>query len=309
MKISWIPFGNIDTASSRLRVYSLHEEILKKYQKIDSFIGYDKKSDVLIVSKKLTDDVLKYVKEFKGLKIFDFIDNLTNETNFIEMVSNCDIILTNNIYRKKQIDDLNLNTKCIILDDCIDYNIHECCYPKKNSGNIVWFGTKNTIHSMVPIFDFLVSAKKDMDMFIITKKKDELDSTFLERYKNSKFSYIPWCALTFPHILQCFGTSILSHRGDNSVYKSNNKLLVNIAAGIPTLVDCSFSYQHLLSTCGLDDFIIKEDLGNLNELMSRLSIKSEKIKYLSKCQKYVLDNYCVSAITKKLLKIIEESTK
>lgn len=304
MKISWIPFGDINTASSRLRVYAIHNELITNYSNITSVIGYDDDSDILVISKLLNDHVLNSVKKFKGLKIFDFIDDITNEKNFLEMISICDIIITNNIHRQKQINDLNLNVNCVLLDDCIDYNIIKSIMPSYNNNRIVWFGTKNTVSSMFPIFDLLVSNRMDANTFIITKKQKKSDD-IVKRYKTSKLSYIPWCRELFPDVLKCFGLSILSHRGESSMFKSNNKLLVNIVMGIPTIVDSSFSYEELLKTCELNEFIVNPDLSNLEYIIHKLSNRKEKKQYLLKCQKYVLHKYRVSTITQQFLKIIK----
>src|ERR1039457_7477833 len=82
MKYSFITAGNEDTASSRIRAYALHRELVRFG--IDSTIGYDPGADVLVVQKRVDKQVLKWLiaaKERGTFIVYD-VDDVGPALNF-----------------------------------------------------------------------------------------------------------------------------------------------------------------------------------------------------------------------------------
>ena len=95
--ISFIPaYDQVkNAASSRIRVYYPNESINTFYSnEFESSIGYNPKAHVLIIQKRIDEFSLKCLREFQGLKIFDFDDPVYGHTGFRETIDLCHVVTT-----------------------------------------------------------------------------------------------------------------------------------------------------------------------------------------------------------------------
>lgn len=306
MKICWIPFGDENIASSRLRVYAPHYYINKFFSDkgFTSTIGFDPSCDVTIIQKNVDDKTAEKIQGYRGKLIFDVVDDLFAQPNFSLIAKKCDLLMTNNVNRRQQLVEKGINTNCVIWEDGIDYGINSITLPLNNNKNdLVWFGsTIRNLPSMKPIFENL-KKKEKVTLSVITSPYNEI----WKDQSDYHFNFLHWDLSTFTDTLRRFNLALLSHQGEGEQYKSNNKLLVCIALGIPAIVSHSFSYELLLKKFGLQEYILDpthpKDSG---ELVDSLLSYDSKIEYLKEIQPYILYKYNMYEVTRQLIKTLKQ---
>jgi glycosyltransferase involved in cell wall biosynthesis len=297
-KISWIPAYTEKAASTRIRVLSPHNAINKFYSdKFESFLGYQPNSDVLIVQKEITPENLNYVQNFKGLKIYDFDDPMSHRWGFHEMISSVDIVTTDTVGRKEDFEKLGYKTPCIVIDDCLDYNIYEILSIHESiNNNISWFGNHPNINSVMWMFEPILDNNYNINIIS--------DVEYMSSDHHPNISLIKWDTSNFIENIQKSNICVLSHRGEGKNIKSNNKMLVAIACGLPCIVSDSTSYKELSEQFNLDKFVINNN-ENLLEAIKHLNEPINRKEYLSNIQPYVIDRYISKNVTKQLLNLIK----
>src|SRR5437763_4577712 len=80
--ISCLPAGSEDTASSRIPVYSLQKAMAK--QGVCAAVGFEPESDVVVVQKKVTDEILNLAGKAKdqGAAIVYDVDDLSSAVDY-----------------------------------------------------------------------------------------------------------------------------------------------------------------------------------------------------------------------------------
>lgn len=296
--ISFIPaYDQVQSAaSSRIRVYYPNESINKFYSdNFESSISYNPKAHVLIIQKRIDELSLKCLREFPGLKIFDFDDPVYGHPGFRETIDLCHVVTTDTEGRKQQFDSLNLGKPCVIMEDCLDYGLNEPLPVLDFNDKLAWFGNRENINSVIWILNEIINKNYNLNII----------SNSLGIQLPHQIKEIPWNFETFVNSLRQSNTCILSHAGENKGYKSNNKMLVALACGLPCIVNESASYEALANQFGLGKFIIN-DPTQLNEAIQYLNNKENRQTYLKDIQSYVVDEYSSKKITKKLLDLINQ---
>src|SRR5207253_4210046 len=101
IRISFLPAGSEDTASSRIRVYSLQKAMAK--HGVCAAVGFEPESDVVVVQKKITDEILNLAGKAKdqGAAIVYDVDDLsgaldywTSPAHFAGILELADLITT-----------------------------------------------------------------------------------------------------------------------------------------------------------------------------------------------------------------------
>lgn len=295
--ISFIPaYDQVQkAASSRIRVYYPNESVNKFYSdKFESSIGYNSKAHVLIVQKRIDNYSIQCLKEFQGLKIFDFDDPVYGHVGFRETIELCDVVTTDTEGRKQQFDSMNLGKPCVVIEDCLDYDINEP-FPVLDSDKLVWFGNRENINSVGWILNEVASKNYNLDII----------SNSLGIQLPPQIKEIPWDFDTFVDNLRQSSICILSHAGENKDYKSNNKMLVALACGLPCIVNQSKSYEELANQFGLGKFIVNNPI-QLHEAIQHLNNKENRELYLKDIQPYVINEFSSKKITLKLLNLINQ---
>ena len=277
MKISWIPAYNKTGASSRIRVFYPHETLGRFFTKeIDSYIGHRKDADVLIVQKDLNRTIHNQLEGFKGIKIFDFLDDNT-KPQLRSVADKVTFFTTPTSCNKKRLESFGIKTPCFVINDCIDYGINSAYEAINSNNDTCWFGNikcRKSIRWMIPVIT--------SQGYSFTNIKWKLDSLIKD--------------------LREYNVCILSHRYTSC--KSNNKMTVAISCGLPCIVNDSQSYTELVNLFNLQysDVQTEEELifalGYLNNIENRK-------KYLKDIQPYIIENYNSLNVTKKLLTIID----
>jgi hypothetical protein len=307
LKISFLPLGDANIASSRLRCYKLKDGLEKK--NILCQIGFDDSCDILFIQKKTDEIALESAalcRQKGKILIFD-IDDFPEcpifRKNSQTLASQADAITTATPEQKKiacSIFKRIPESKVFCLPNPIDYDlvtpnkkIHDVSIPLK----IVWFGNIENYPEwlMGPL-----STLKDVELHAITN----VSSDILREYPYINFH--DWTYSDFSEMISSFDLCILDHSGSEIINsKSANKMVTAISHGLPVLASRTPDYQRLAKFAGVDDWLF-ENVNTLLDHVERLRDPSCRNNYIISAQKIVWETYHIDNIIEKLGKIIQE---
>lgn len=261
MKIHWIPLYGPEGASSRIRVYTLRNALL----------GYGVEparqpdADVLVVQKHLDSTVLNNLATFKGLKVYDFDDVMD-----LSKVR-ADLFTTDTDLHRAGTTLVN----CRVVPDSIDL-----CplspMPLSDGRYIVWFGHSSNLTDPIRarLKQFVSEGLKPM---VISNSHPEIEGVAFQRWELNRFA---------SDLRKFARFAFLSHEGQDQG-KSNNKMLLAIAHGVPCVTEHSTAYRAL-----------EREMG--------VRVGMDREEWLRIAQPYVWENYHPSVIAKRFLATIKE---
>jgi len=301
--ISWIPlYDTMGFASTRIRLLYPHQSINKYYSdQYESVIGYREDADILIIQKKLDAEALGYARNFKGFKIYDYDDPVYGHENFRNMVNLVDLVTTDVKGSKALFDSMGLGKPCIVAEDCLDYGISELLEPAEAGRGLVWFGNAACYPSIHSMLDY--GYKLGYNLRLISDL-NELQS-LCPNAAHIRTERVAWSATTMVDELRRSSTCLLSHAGGAEHRKSNNKMIVAIAAGLPVIAGPSDSYLDLLTQFQLQDFqVFNED--EFAKAAGILENPKARADYLQQIQPYILNRYSTKNVTANFLEEIQQ---
>ena len=134
LRISFLPAGSEDTASSRIRVYSLQKAMAKR--RVCATVGFEPESDVVVVQKRVTDEILNLAGQAKkqGAAIVYDVDDLssaldywTSPAQFAAILELADLVTTDTAGHREFLIRNGAASRVEIVPDCIDYYPESSC--------------------------------------------------------------------------------------------------------------------------------------------------------------------------------------
>ncbi len=283
-KIVFYTSTDKNTGSTRIRVYNIAQELIKR--------GYDvsinenlAKADIIVFQKSaysfLAKKFFRYMFSNKFI-IFDIDDLFLDER--LNFVINSDFTITSCQYMKEQY--LKYNDNIGVLDgtpDVIDEDMPIGKYDLKNP-KIGWFGTSVNYK--------ILKFKNIRNVTTITKNGD-----------------IEWSLDTVDKNIQKFDLVVLPQlKNPQGLAKDNCRMLKTLYLGIPALISDIPEYVRLAEFLNYPkEFIVKDD-EDWNEKIEK--IKSGEIKFdfdFNQCRKILKDNYSTKAMTDKWIDIVSKA--
>jgi glycosyltransferase involved in cell wall biosynthesis len=305
IKITFIPKRRpfIKNATSRLRALYLIDYLQKLYpDKYIANLDDPENADIIVVNQSVSKEnflkILEQKKKRKTFLIYDVVGRQYDDAReaFNQVAQQADLITVANEIQKARIEELKLNKPCSILNDGIDYveQLNPTLVPF--NGSVVWFGNHQlgNLESAMWAINY-ISSHPEYSMGVIGNKTIKLDNVKL----------IEWKYEGFINNLKRYSLCFLSHDSSYN-QKSNNRLLVTIANGIPTIVSNSSAYSDLLRKFKLD-YAIVENETELQKAISILSDEEQRLKYLSEIQPYILENFNYNAVAKQFDQILNQN--
>jgi len=311
MKISLIPAGDISTASSRIRVYSLYRELKKRGTKVS--IGIQPGSNVIFVQKRIDQDLISKLKNEKrpnNLIIYD-VDDSGSALNYWaspELVEDifklADFITTDTLSRIDYIKSQNANLKVELIPDCIDY-FPSKPLPLNKIGDfrmrVLWFGSFSNIDLFKPYISTLCDIP-NLDLVMITNQNSlgEIKADY------PNIITIPWNEENFTNDLRSCHLTCLMHdnSGINSM-KSNNKMIASIAWGIPAVISRTTEYERTAKKAGIE-YCLFNNQKEMAEIIESLRPIEKRKEYLNASQKIIWENYSPERVADIFLSLIAE---
>ena len=206
-----------------------------------------------------------------------------------------DIITTDTQGRKEDFDRLNIGKTAIVLEDCLDYGVTDIMETPDVSNRLVWFGNYPMVSSIKWMFPTILNSNFKMSAIS--------DSHNL--HVPAGINKIQWDVDNFISDLRSSNICVLSHK-DWDKNKSNNKMIIAIACGVPCIVNGSISYSELANKFSLGYSIVNTP-KELQDTMEFLNVKENRENYLKEIQPYIINKLSSNNITKKLINIIENA--
>ncbi len=311
MKISFLPAGDENIASSRIHVYSLHKALRKNG--VDSCIGFSDDADVLFVQKKVTSDILTCIYKIKArgkIVIYD-IDELGNALDYWikpkyqkKVFELADIITTDTIERREYIIRKWPHDRVEILPACIDY------YPEapmrldlkdEKVLRVLWFGSLGNI-ALFEKYSSALVAIPNVEVVVVAGTSSSELKDFARRYP--KIMFIPWAFANFISVLQSCHLTCLMHDGSPiDRTKTNNKMITSIAWGVPAMVSRTPDYERTALESGVG-YAIFDNAADIRKIIERMWSPSARNQYLDTAQNYIWNNYSPEILQKRFLHIL-----
>lgn len=243
-------WGDINTASSRLRVFNIQPHIkdyvlgspedIPNYDMSNYQSGY-KKGDVLIIQKLPIIDELRKAQKAGCKVIYDLDDDYLDRPEFKVMIEEADLVTVDTEEKKKLI------PNAIVIPDSLDWDgtIKE---KYEHKGIIGWTGYSNG----TPYLNEM-KIPEGMKLRLIT------DNKWLQFYKDNQAQSRPWSLeMVDKYLSECdLGVYFLPGDRFDSV-KGMHKLLKNWAIGLPTYTTAMPDYVKAMHEAGVGDkYIIK----------------------------------------------------
>jgi SAM-dependent methyltransferase len=278
IRIAFLPAGTMDTASSRLRCYTLAQELANLGFTVQLGMVPEQIVDVLFVQKRINAEVLELAKAVKwrgGLVIYDIDDygdalaGLKVESKVhSEFIDQCDVISVDTDVRHDVFAADPLYARIPnrwVIPDPIDYvggtfgTGHNT--PVRQGGLIgCWFGNAPNIVPAIPYLEVARQCSAVARMDVISNKE------FLGKLGEMLPDYRieAWALNTFPQRLRESDFCLLIHdTGVEGVQKSNNKMLAALALGVVPFVSRTPAYESAARAMCLEDLLLDtpEDLS------------------------------------------------
>jgi glycosyltransferase involved in cell wall biosynthesis len=293
VRLGWVPFGDLNTASSRLRVFKIHDFLNYKTHNYQSEIVTEFSPtlsfDFLILQRfyghEKLNDLIQYYRA-RGIKIIlDLCDIYPDSKSTALSV---DLITTNSERRRQQMLDLGFPSNIQVIDDPIDYDIDRCYpHPDVKGFRPVWFGTFSNIHltqTLAPLLDATAITSNSVRHMI-----------------PKNWQFVEWRKDRFIQQLRKFNVCLLPQIDDG---KSPNKMVTAILSGLPVIASNIESYKKIAQLGGIEDFLC----NNPEDWVQKIDLLKERgrrLEYLSRSQDVLLHEYSMERIVGQWVKVFE----
>jgi len=288
MKITAIPRKG-SSVSTRVHFYYYLNNLPEGYE-----WEHHKKNfgDVLYVQKKADDETVKIAKKAKSLGVpivYDCDDNPKEKpgSRRTTMLALADAVTTDTEERGKQLKEASGVENIIVIPECLDYvGMIRPVGLRRDVNILITFGNNsNAVHSAKYM------KYVDIECRHINAKPIEGAGKF-----------VPWNLDTFTEDLSKGDVCLLAHNDDR---KSNLKLLVAMAMGIPTIVSDTKAYRETYDKMGLN-WLVAKRFEDTKEILERLKPIRERKNIRLRYAEYDWKLHQPKEAAKRLAKVFEK---
>lgn len=284
------PISNENTASSRIRCYRFLQYMGKEH--LISIIKpkTTRRVDLYYVQKNAYIQTVKEAAEYRMNSIpvvYDIDDDFGVWPDMYEksMLEIAHAITTDTIERKIYLENYT-NKPVYVIPDAVDYvSQNESPVILRNKIEVV--GTFGVTDIFKPYLESIYGRYK---IYYISTPIPSL----------SAFARLDWKLDTFINTLKEFDVCVLIHPNDNKGnMKSNNRLLVCMAIGLPCIVSNTPAYVNTMKEIGLDMLIAKQP-SDVPIILDRLQDPTVRLEISDKFIQYAWNNYSPQRSSKTL---------
>lgn len=309
IKIYFIPAGNQNTASSRLRVFSLSQSLQKlgfktlihqssPRQLLAEIEKNIEQKNVVVIQKKVTKEILEFVdcaKAKDATIIYDLDDfgvalwYFSQPYYCYQMLRKADLITTDTPERGQWLGRSLVGLNLRVLPNSVDYDPSgpiAMDLQERSPLRLLWFGSSANLHMLIKyakILDTIPDLK-----IVICGASTKLIQHLCPRLN---LEIIPWNLEQFPKILQGCDLSFLMHDGSRyDRQKSNHKMITSITLGVPALVSKTPDYERAAHLGNIQDAIFSNPQELKIAIEKYRSARARK-NYLEKTQGIIWQTY------------------
>jgi hypothetical protein len=250
--IYFLPLGNRDIASSRLRVHQIAPYLDIEYSFV--FPGKFKERDILVIQKKPRLRELEKAKR-EGAKVIYDIDELwVEEPSVQQMIEKANVVTTDTEYKKNK-----YLKEAVVIPDSLDWSgaiKHDYADKIKLLG---WTSYGNT----TPYFKAVYAKLRSCYDFLIASSPNFFD--YFE--EDIRVIFYPWSLEDVDKNLAKADAGIIPLFADEFCKcKSMHRLLKFWAIGLPCYVSPTSDYEKAVSEAGADKKCLVTDWSNLPDI-------------------------------------------
>lgn len=236
-RIFFLPWGDMNIASSRLRVHKVVPYI--KNAKVGVPETY-KKGDVLIIQKALRRDEMERAQKAGVPVIYDIDDNYMDKADFVHMSENADLVTVGSSFFHRYY------PEAPVIDDSLDWDgTKKEDYTKSNLVGWHGYGNYSYINAVAPVF-----MKKGMRVRTVVAPE------YIPAYK--QYDVRPWSLDTIDKDLaECDMGVMYLPEDDFSQAKGMNKLIKGWAIGLPMYFSYSPEYDRVVRESGIRGYMVR----------------------------------------------------
>jgi hypothetical protein len=310
MRISFLPAGSEETASSRIRVHSVQRALVARGW--EPGIGFQPRCDVLVVQKRVTEEILALARDAarRGAAILYDVDDLgpaldywTSPAHFAAMLELADIVTTDTRGHRDFLKRDRPELRIEIIPDCIDYYPDAPASPAAPEGPILrllWFGSSSNIGLLEKYVGALTSLP-EVEVVVSTSAASVRDYAAA----NPRLSVLAWSRERFVEQLRSCHLTCLMHDGSEiDRAKSNNKMITSVGWGVPALVSRTPEYERTAREASIEDALF-EEADELREVVERFRPAAARRGYLARAQGPIWSRYSPEAVGRLLVGVME----
>lgn len=296
MVVSGVQTGRIRGGSARIRYYTFMKHL--KCDKTDD----PYKADVIYFQKKSSADIIKLAQKLKNLgkKIVYDCDDGDGKRNRVDrndtaMFKIADAITTDTEARAAKFIK-RTSTPVYVVQDCIDYGIepNDCIEIKPEVKTIGTFGTHKVLEAT---FDTIKQLPKCRYHYYITDRN-------IRKYDKHGWRLIHWDLDTFVSVLKQLDLCVLLHpKNKIGELKSNNRLLVCMALGIPTIISNTIAYKKTILNAGLGDIDMEYVIKYRDNYLLNFD---RRVMHSNKMREYVWKHYSPAESARQLEEVFRK---
>lgn len=299
MNIIAVPVGNMNTASSRIRCFRFMEFMPKEvtYRFGGDLALNQLNGDILYFQKVAPPAVVNLVKEYRkrgGKAVYDLDDDFGIWPGMLEkeMCDSVNAVTTDTEFRAEKLRAIT-STPVHVIPDVIDY-VKAKEPPveiREKMESIVAFGSNHSVSIVAPTFNCVTNYRK----CYIGQSPGIIPQC----------SFARWDANSFLTNLKQHDVAVLIHdANDAGNMKSNNRLLVCMSVGIPTIVSNTVAYSQTMKELGTD-FLVLDQPSSINSILSQLEDRKVRQDMSDKFVQYVWTNFPPESSSVKLLELFK----
>lgn len=306
MRIAFLPAGDEDTASSRIRAYTLAQEL--NILSHPSTVGRDDRADVLVVQKRVSRSTLlaAVAARKRGALVLYDADDVGSALDFFakphrlqRMLGLADAVLTDTAEHAQALATMPGMPPILVIPDAVDYGLITPRLPvfaEPTRLRIVWFGNWAGLDAFAPIGAAL-AAEPEVELVLATLRPEGrplppgLDMA----------TVIPWSRAAMPGLFASCHLSCLVHGSDPAALgKSNNRMVASICWGVPALVSDTPAYRDTARALELNDAVFSDPAG-ARRALARWRSAAARRWYLERAQTPLWHQYAPAAVARTFL--------
>ena len=306
ISMAFLPAGDHETASTRLRVMAMQRELERLGCRVRS--GYSGFADVVVVQKRVTAGILKCVQSARkrGQFVVYDVDDLGEALAFwapdpllrqmlplADLVSACSAGVLNYLASLCPI------KSGVVIESAIDYAPEgpvPAAEPREGALRLLWFGNSSNF----PSFErYLPGLRRHGDVRLVALVDRRRLAGCASEHPDVEFH--PWALDTVVPLMRGCDLACLVHEETVAGQaKSNSKMTTAITWGVPVLASRTEAYARTAGEIGLEDALFNTS-GELDEALARYRSREARMRYLAQAQAPIWSRYSAASVARSFL--------
>ena len=310
LRVGLVPAADENTASSRIRVYTLARSLTR--MGIDVRLEWSEDRHIVVFQKHLDNERMasaRRARELGQTVVYD-VDDLeeslwwwTPQELLEEMIALADSVVTATEEQRKIVVRRYAPRATAVVPCAADYYPTLPTRPVPNSGDslrVIWFGNNSNFHLLDHYLSTLMGLDNVEPVIVIDERAARRLAT-----RHARGEFVAWSNSTFVPVLQSCHLSCLMHDGSPADRaKSNTRMVTSIVWGVPALVSRTPEYERTALEAGVPDAIFDGAAG-VPSAIERFRSDAVRLDYLDRAQGQIWSRYSPDAVASCYLRVLE----